>query len=286
MHHTEEVTTVALLARKQGISVDLFSRYWRDVHGVLAVRIPGFASYTQYHVTPVSAPAQRADDFVMDGFAEVCFNQADDRNAMATSDVVPLILRDELNVFSRTLLYALASGASQTYRALDTPQADYSEPTASYVLVARSPPEASADDVASALDTELLPTLLTSAGLTALRRHLLASGDPSQWNTAPGVDNTERGPRNSAVIHLHWDDEAAAKAALDTLMAQRWPLFPQVQIYRVTARCAMVAGGCPTHLGLRGLDTWRTIVEAGAENQKAIDVLRTVYGTDIQAPVS
>jgi hypothetical protein len=48
------VTTIALLERKPSLSRPLFTRYWRDVHGVMAARIPGFESYTQYHVTPMT----------------------------------------------------------------------------------------------------------------------------------------------------------------------------------------------------------------------------------------
>lgn len=279
------VTTVALLARRAGMSVDLFSRYWRDVHGVLAVRIPGFATYTQYHVTPVSGLSSHGpDDLVIDGFAEVTFDRPEDREAMATSDVVPLILQDEPNVFSRTLLYALAPGASETYRERDTRLPDFDEPVASYLLVVQSSAETAADEIASALSSELLPPLLASIGLTALRRHLLASGDPAQWNTVAGVDNTERGLRNSAVIHVSWEDEASAAAALDTARSLRATHFPRLRVYRITARCAMVAGGCPTHLGLRGLDVWRTLHEAGAENQKTPEVVRKVYGPDVRAP--
>ena len=44
----KSVSTIALLQRKDGLSDSLFSRYWRDVHGVLAARIPGFWSYTHF----------------------------------------------------------------------------------------------------------------------------------------------------------------------------------------------------------------------------------------------
>jgi len=285
MQPTDAVTTVALLARKQGMSVDLFSRYWRDVHGVLAVRIPGFWSYTQYHVTPVSPTAPGPAEFVMDGFAEVCFACEADREAMGRSAVVPLILRDEPNVFSRTLLYALAPGASLS---LITPvgrDTDYYTPEASYVLVARSPGNVSAEAVATALPTELLPGLQDSPGLKALRRHLLASGDPSLWQTTSGVDNTEQDLRNSVVIQARWQTAAQADAALQGVRGARSAVFDDVQVYRVTARCAMVVEGAPTHLGLRGLDVWRTIQEAGADNQNDAAVLRTVYGADLKAPV-
>ncbi|MGQ0697276.1 MAG: EthD domain-containing protein [Panacagrimonas sp.] len=272
-----QVSTVALLARREGMSVDLFSRYWRDVHGVLAVRIPGFWSYTQYHVALVSPRPSDDSAFVMDGLAEVEFLNEADRTGLATSDVIPLILRDEQNVFSRTLLYSLEAGASRTRVAASAAIADYSEPSGSYVLLVQSPPDVTAQAAAAALESALMP-VVNNADLESLRTHLLASGDPTLWNTAPGVDNAERSTRNSAVIQAQWKDEAAALAALEMLTKVRDAGICEVQAYWVTARCAMVAQGRPTHLGLRGLDALRTIEAAGADNQKEAEVLRRLYG--------
>ncbi|MGQ0618916.1 MAG: EthD domain-containing protein [Panacagrimonas sp.] len=277
---TTEVTTVALLARRQGMSTELFSRYWRDVHGVLAVRIPGFWSYTQYHVEPGSPIPTDPATFRMDGFAEVIFRNEADRAGLANSQVTTLILRDEPNVFSRTLLYSLEAGASRTLFALTdegTPELEYVEPEADYVLLARSPVSVTARDAASALDA-LASRLMESPGLLALRRHLLASGDPLLWNTVPGVDNAEAGARHSAVIQVRWKDREAALAAVDRRTDSRIGAFTGVQAYRVTSRCAMMVQGRPTHLGLRGLDVLRTIEAAGAENQKQAEVLRCLFG--------
>lgn len=96
------VTTVALIERRRDISRDLFSRYWRDVHGVMAVRIPGFASYIQYHVTPASIHSPP-----FEGIAIVTFAKEDDRQGLVTSEVTQHIHRDEQNVFRRAFLYNL-----------------------------------------------------------------------------------------------------------------------------------------------------------------------------------
>lgn len=274
---TTEVTTVALLARRQGMSTELFSRYWRDVHGVLAVRISGFWSYTQYHVEPCAPMPTDPAALRMDGFAEVIFRDEADRAGLANSQVTPLILQDETNVFSRTLLYSLEAGASRTLVAPPDERApDYVEPEADYLLVVQSPNNATAQDAASALDVRLAG-LRESPGLLALRRHLLASGDPSLWNTAEGVDNAEVGVRSSAVIQARWKSREEAQAALGQSGGACIAAF-SVQAYRVTARCAMVVQGRPTHLGLRGLDVLRTIAAAGAENQKQAEVLQCIYG--------
>lgn len=71
-----KLTTIALLERKQGISRDLFSRYWRDVHGVMAARIPGFDSYVQHHVDPITDIGSRVVE-PFEGIAVVTFANAE-----------------------------------------------------------------------------------------------------------------------------------------------------------------------------------------------------------------
>jgi hypothetical protein len=48
--------------------------------------------------------------------------------------------------------------------------------------------------------------------------------------------------------------------------------------YRANEIHIMVENGFPTALGLRGLDAVRTIMEAGAENQLANEVVEDIYG--------
>jgi hypothetical protein len=121
------LTTVALIERKPDISRSLFTRYWRDVHGVMAARIPGFESYVQYHVTPLAGNTAATAEPVagigtrmaepFEGIAIVTFADAADRAGLADSDISHFIQRDEQNVFRRALLYNLEAGASVTRRA-------------------------------------------------------------------------------------------------------------------------------------------------------------------------
>lgn len=269
------VSTVALLQRREGMDWNLFSAYWRDVHGVLAVRIPGFWRYVQNHLETHAAPAA-ADGLRIDGFAEVEYLSEADRQGLLSSEVTQMILRDEPNVFSRTLLYNLAAGASRTLHGGGVPL--QREPLASYVLLLQSPTGLAAAAIESALDTAVLPLLRESTGLTALRAHALASGDPSQWAVVAGVDNAVRGAQNSVVLQASWTTPAAAAAALAALAALRHWAVAAVLSYRVRARYEMVVDGAPTQLGLRGLAALQTIEAAGAANQKQDEVLRCLYG--------
>jgi hypothetical protein len=52
----------------------------------------------------------------------------------------------------------------------------------------------------------------------------------------------------------------------------------RIGIYRANEIHIMVENGFPTAVGLRGLDAVRTIMEAGADNQLAYEVVEDIYG--------
>jgi hypothetical protein len=237
------LTTIALIERKPSVSRDLFSRYWRDVHGVMAARIPGFDSYTQHHVTPIGEHA-----YPFEGVAIVTFARAEDTAGLMTSDVTKHIHRDEQNVFRSALLFTLAPGAD---RILCDDSTGQGEIELFHVIPEGSDP--------AAVERTLLalhPTYLASYDLT--------TGDPGGWNDTDVEDGGAR-PRYVAALHSRW---------------RALPPMPQLTMssYRLDARYVMVEHGRPTCIGLRGLDAALTIEEIGADNQLADDVVRAVYG--------
>lgn len=281
----QSVTTLALLIRKTGISSGLFSRYWRDVHGMLAARIPGFESYIQYHldaplddVLPGQATCQRRVGAIahFDGLAEVTFKNADKRIGLATSSVTTLIQEDEKNVFRTSLLFNLNEGASQTV--FTDPVA---RPPHGVFILLRGLPGCTRDSIVAALDALLLPALRAINSLHLLRTHILLSGEQQSWKT-DGVDNQQTADTAfDAIVHLGFADapmpdslRKALAAAPDTL----YQVMSRIEIYPVRACHVMVDGGRPTELGLRGLDAQLTIAAAGAANQRSDAVLRCVYG--------
>ncbi len=63
------VKAIYLIRRKPGMSAADFHRYWREVHGAIAARIPGMRRYVQCHAT--------TDDTEYDGAAEAWFDDMD-----------------------------------------------------------------------------------------------------------------------------------------------------------------------------------------------------------------
>ena len=62
------VKAIYLIRRKPGMSAEDFHRYWREVHGAIAARIPGMRRYVQCHTIDGGVPAD------YDGAAEAWFD--------------------------------------------------------------------------------------------------------------------------------------------------------------------------------------------------------------------
>lgn len=251
-----KLTTIALLERKQGISRDLFSRYWRDVHGVMAARIPGFDSYVQHHVNPITDIGSKVVE-PFEGIAVVTFANAEDRGGLIHSDVTRHIHRDEQNVFRRALLYNLEADAS-----LVVGDADPAAFESYFVILPLGG------------DGRAVASELAEAGAAMVTQHDLSGADPSGWND---TDVEEGGASRlfGAAIQSWWQDPAAARAAIESAVRAS---DGQAACYRTGERFAMVEQGHPTLIGLRDLDAVRTIEEANAVNQRDPEVLRAIYG--------
>ena len=76
------VKAIYLIRRKPGLSREDFHRYWREVHGAIAARIPGLRRYVQCH-----AIARDGDGEQFDGAAEAWFDDMDAvRHAVASPE--------------------------------------------------------------------------------------------------------------------------------------------------------------------------------------------------------
>lgn len=249
-------TTIALLERKPTISRDLFSRYWRDVHGVMAARIPGFETYTQHHVTPLTDISSAVVE-PFEGIAVVTFAESGDRDGLIHSEVTKHIHRDEQNVFRRALLYNLESPATTILGDADRIT------LGSHFLVL--PEGFNGLGVAQSL---------RSAGANMVALHDLTGADPSGWNNTD-VEECGASRLFGAVIQCWWTNAVLAKTYLaEAVRASEG----QIACYGTDACYPMVDRGHPTLVGLRGLDAVLTIEEAHAANQREPEVLRAIYG--------
>lgn len=69
------IKVLALLTRKDGISHTEFVRHWFNIHGPLALAVPGIRRYVQSHITGTrSRPDIPELDVDVDGIAELWYD--------------------------------------------------------------------------------------------------------------------------------------------------------------------------------------------------------------------
>src|SRR5688500_14023754 len=117
-----KVTFYVLLWKRNGISLEMFDDYWRDVHGPVCARLPGQFQYWQFHVAHneggifpnvegVNYTTSAEDQF--DGIAELTFRSVADRQTWF--DAAGILMDDEHNIFSKAIGYVTEQGNSTTY---------------------------------------------------------------------------------------------------------------------------------------------------------------------------
>lgn len=94
------VKLIYCISKKPGMSVEEFQRYWRDIHGPIAAKIPGLRRYVQSHVVPTLY--ERGQQPAYDGAAELWFDDLDALAAAMRSPEVAAALADEKNFIDHT----------------------------------------------------------------------------------------------------------------------------------------------------------------------------------------
>ena len=80
---------IVLLKKKNGMPSDDFRRHWREVHGPIALRMPGLKHYIQNHAA--------GDDPPYDGIAELWFDTPADMQSAFTSEAAADAAHDAAN---------------------------------------------------------------------------------------------------------------------------------------------------------------------------------------------
>jgi uncharacterized protein (TIGR02118 family) len=98
------IKLVYCITRRQGMSLEEFSRYWHDVHGPIGRRIPGLRRLVQSHRI---ADSDTAGAPAYDGIAELWFDDLDALRVAQQSWEWRVSSEDEANFIdaSRTALF-------------------------------------------------------------------------------------------------------------------------------------------------------------------------------------
>jgi uncharacterized protein (TIGR02118 family) len=93
------IKLVYCITRRPGMTLEDFSRYWRQVHGPIGRRIPGLRRLVQSHRVRYPGDAASSD---FDGLAELWFDDMAALEAARRSSEWQTSSADEMNFIDRT----------------------------------------------------------------------------------------------------------------------------------------------------------------------------------------
>jgi hypothetical protein len=263
------------------VSAETNDAYWRDVHGPLAARIPGFFQYRQLHLaepqegllamssTVNALPAGEPPE----GIAQELFLTRNDLVAFTSHPfVTDYIFHDEKNLARRNATLPSAEGAARTLAdttAEVTPQGPPRHPTYAVCL------QSAADRARLHAHSAAVALRWTDdPGVLRLRFTPLEAYDDTAWQS-PGVDHV-------------WAEAEQCQAWIeivvtDTAVLRRLATFDDAVVrgahtYPVRAVHTIVFDSRPTDVGLRGWPAVKLIETTGATNQQDPQLLRALYG--------
>ena len=280
-----KVTFYVLLWKRNGITLEDFDNYWRDVHGPVCSRLPGQFQYWQFHVAHDDGgifPAtegvvynQTAEASQFDGIAELTFKSVEDRQTWFTA--AGILMNDEHNIFSKAIGYVTDEGNSITY--VDgiedgTPNGGSGglAGVRKFHVMVKKADGASVQDFRTYMKDTFAANVIKSDKVLKLRMHLFEPPDLSRPDAA-GVAHSEPQEllyqaafeiafKSGADMEYFFasDEYAAAVADLAKFVKQVSP-FPERDAY------TFVYNNMMTLTGRRGSRTADLINRLGAINQ-------------------
>ncbi len=285
-----EILTYVPAKQRPGLSLELFDRYWSDVHGPTCARLGIVWQYTQYHLAHDEGGFWRAAPGVerhtppeeqWDGIAELTFRSAEDLPAWL--ERAGVLERDEQNVFGEVVAYVSSERRSRTY--VDripnrTPNGPLG--VSRYHVLLKKQPDVSLDELREHLRDTFAPNVAGHPLVLRFRLHLLDQFE-QVWESE-NVENTLPRERiHDAAFEIAFETpmqlaEFQASDAYEAAIRDQARFVRQISVFPEREAYSMVQEGQATLLGLRGASIARTIVEAGAFTNFNDDIVELFSG--------
>jgi hypothetical protein len=282
-----KVTFYVPLWKRNGISLEMFDNYWRDVHGPVCARLPGQFQYWQFHVghslggtfPEVEGVQYRtADEDQFDGIAELTFKSVEDRQTWFTA--AGILMDDEHNIFHKCIGYVTDEGNSVTYLDGIEMGAPNGEPTMpqeqnAYVkfhVMVRQAPGVKVEDFRRYMKETFTKAIRPQGDLLKYRLHLFEPPDVSRPDAA-GVTHFESPQKQyQAAFEIGFRDHLAmerffASAEYRQAVADQAKYVGELLVFPERFTATFVYEGQMTFAGIRGARTARLITDLGAVNQ-------------------
>jgi EthD domain len=283
------------LWKREGISLELFDDYWKDVHGPVCARLPGQYQYWQFHVAHsqggffpeipgLDYKSNPEDNF--DGIAELTFESEADRQIWFQA--AGILMDDEHNLFKKAIGYTTSPGNSITY--VDGIPNGGNNGESGFIkfhVLVKKADDISVEAFREYLKKVFAPLFSKNESVLKFRLHLFDAVDNSRPDAA-GVSHYEPEDQQyqaayeiAFVNHLERekffasDDYATATKEASKYIRKIQP-FPERTSYN------FVYDGQMTLAGGRSASVAQLITEIGAVNQLKEDIVSLMLNHKLQ----
>ena len=277
----------ASVRRRDGVTHEQFTTYWRDVHATLCSRLPGLGFYVQQHferdgganLWPVADGVDRIDA-VLDGSAELGFASADEQAIFAEAGKI--LYEDERNLFGEAVAYSLPNGSTTFVdREEDGERNGPDRLHRVHVYMSRRPGEAAS--------SWLLDSSADLASHDVVQKWKLHLPEPYD-NARPAPPSPDVGHGvgpdrlQLAVAEVAFENARVARdffgsAPFRKVLSAQARHLQAIGAYRVSGFYTFVRDGRATTAGIRGSRPAALIEQLGASNQLALEVRARFVGT-------
>jgi alkylhydroperoxidase/carboxymuconolactone decarboxylase family protein YurZ/limonene-1,2-epoxide hydrolase/catechol 2,3-dioxygenase-like lactoylglutathione lyase family enzyme len=283
-----------LLWKRQGISLELFDNYWKDVHGPVCARLPGQHQYWQFHLSHneggfcskidgLDYTSNSEDNF--DGIAELTFQNEAERQTWFKS--AGILMNDEHNVFRKAIGYNTNAGNSTTYVdkiADGTPNGKTG--VIKFHVMLKKAYGVNLETFREYLKTDFAPQIANNDSVVKFRLHLFEEVDNSRPDAA-GVSHYESSEKQYHAAYEiafanHMEREkffASSEYAVAIKDIAKY--VKQFQAFPERTAYTFVYDGKMTLAGQRSAKVADLISNIGATNQIKDDVVSLMIGGQI-----
>jgi EthD domain len=272
--------TYSPVRKLDGLPHDLFSAYWRDVHGPLCSRLPGLDYYVQHHFSrerfdglfPLAENVRRME-LVLDGAVEIGF--ADPTRQARFTKASPVLFGDEFNLFSHAVAYNLPQGS----RTLIDRRANGIPNGSDQIHRLHLYLNGDSQDSFQSWVADWAAKMAAAPDILKLRLHLPELYDNARPSPpSPGVNHQVSDERKDiAIIEIGFENALTARLFFESelfkaTVGEQSKHLRSVGVFLVTGIYTFIRDGILTTAGLRGSRTAELINQIGAVNQTQTNV--------------
>ncbi|MCM0590738.2 MAG: AtaL-like protein [Gloeotrichia echinulata CP02] len=282
-----------LLWKKNGINLQLFDDYWRNVHGPLCARLPGQHQYWQFHlahnqgdfwpvIDGIEYNSQPEDQF--DGIAELTFETEADRQTWFQAAAV--LMDDEHNLFRKAIGYNTSFGNSKTY--VDTiPTGDPNGELGIlkfHVMVKKSD-DVSVEEFRKYMTDSFASAIVKNDLVLKFRLHLFEEVDNSRPDAAGVVHYEPPQQQYQAAFEIAFSNSLEMGTFFDskeyaTAVKEQAKYVKQINSFPERSVYTFVYDSNMTLAGQRSSKVAELIVKAGATNQLQENIVSLMNGNN------